>query len=132
MVDLITVKKVWNDNNNKLKTRPKQIIMRLSNGMAVVLNEENGWTATISGLPTKVNGKPVVYTWTEVDALGYELESVTTNGSVTIFTNRPWKRPDAPGPGKKPKTPGDTIEIEEYETPLGVEIVINHVGDCFD
>ncbi|MBR6443043.1 MAG: hypothetical protein IKS46_05100, partial [Clostridia bacterium] len=79
-----------------------------------------------------INGQPAVYTWTEGGALGYEMESKTTNGTVTTFTNRLWKRPDEPGPGKKPKTPGDTVEIDEYETPLGVEIIINHVGDCFD
>ena len=131
-VTSVTVRKVWDDNNNELKLRPKQIVMHLSNGMKVVLNEENGWTATITDLPTRINGQPAVYTWTEGGALGYEMESKTTNGTVTTFTNRLWKRPDEPGPGKKPKTPGDTVEIDEYETPLGVEIIINHVGDCFD
>ena len=25
-----------------------------------------------------------------------------------------------------------TLEIEDYGTPLGVDVMINHVGDCFD
>ena len=32
-----------------------------------------------------------------------------------------------------PKVPGKvTFIIDEYDTPLGVEVMINHVGDCFD
>ena len=129
----VTVRKVWNDENNKQNKRPTSIWMKLSNGMAVMLNEANGWTATIAGLPTKVNGKPAEYTWTEQTILGYELESKIEEGNVTIFTNKLWTRPDAPSKGGKPKTAGDTWYVfEEYDTPLGVEVIINHVGDCFD
>ena len=47
--------------------------------------------------------------------------------------NRRWVRPATPNRGGTPKTAGETVyEFDEYETPLGVEIVINHVGDCFD
>lgn len=36
-------------------------------------------------------------------------------------------------PGKTPKRPGKVVYIvEDYGTPLGVDIAINHVGDCFD
>ena len=129
----VTVRKVWNDENNKQNKRPTSIWMKLSNGMAVMLNEANGWTATIAGLPTKVNGKPAEYTWTEQTIIGYELESKIEEGNVTIFTNKLWTRPDAPSQGGRPKTAGDTWYVfEEYDTPLGVEVIINHVGDCFD
>ena len=129
----VTVRKIWNDENNKDQKRPESIWMKLNNGMTVMLNEGNGWTATIAGLPAKVNGKPAEYTWTEQSVIGYELESVVTEDSITIFTNRLWTRPDAPSQGRTPKTAGDTVyTFEEYDTPLGVEIVINHVGDCFD
>ena len=84
-------------------------------------------------MPAKVNGKPAEYTWTEQSIIGYELESIVTEDNITIFTNRLWTRPDAPSQGRMPKTAGDTVyTFEEYDTPLGVEIVINHVGDCFD
>ena len=110
--------------------------MTLKNGgtviQNVVLNEQNGWTATITGLPTKLNGEPAAYTWTEQAVLGYVQESITTNGTVTVITNKLWTRPDTPTQGRTPKFPGETIDIEEYDTPLGIEAVINHVGDCFD
>lgn len=36
-------------------------------------------------------------------------------------------------PKRIPKRPGIPIHIiNEYDTPLGLEIIINHVGDCFD
>ena len=98
-----------------------------------MLNEGNGWTATIAGLPARVDGKTAEYTWTEQSVIGYTLESKTEQGGVTTFTNRLWTRPDSPSLGRKPKTTGNTwFVFDEYDTPLGVEIVINHVGDCFD
>ena len=128
----VSVRKVWDDENNKNMFRPTSVRMTLSNGMSVILNEENSWMASITGLPTMVNGLPAVYTWTEQEVIGYELESVVTEGSVTTFTNKPWNRPDKPTEGKTPRLPGEDIIIEEYETPLGVDVIINHVGDCFD
>ena len=33
----------------------------------------------------------------------------------------------------QPNTPGEPlIEIDDYGTPLGIDVIINHVGDCFD
>ena len=107
--------------------------MKLNNGMTVILSEENGWMASITDLPAKVNGKPAEYTWTEQTVMGYELESKELEDTVTTFTNKPWTRPEQPSQGRKPKTAGETLYVfDEYDTPLGVEIVINHVGDCFD
>ncbi len=129
----VSVKKVWHVNDPGKDTIPLSVRMTLSNGMNVVLNEGNGWTATITDLPAYVNGEPAVYTWTEQEIIGYELESVRQNGNMTTFTNKPWTRPDKPEKGKPPKNAGDTWYVfDEYDTPLGVEIVINHVGDCFD
>ena len=130
----VTVRKLWNDNNDAKKLRPTSIAMTLSNGMSVVLSAQNHWTATIDNLPTKVNGQPVTYTWTEQQVLNYNLTDMVTENNVTTFTNTIWTRPEPPTTGgRKPKTPGETVEVfEEYETPLGVEVMINHVGDCFD
>ena len=129
----VSVHKVWDDNNNALKLRPTSIAMTLSNGMVVILNAENGWTDTIENLPTRVNGQPVVYTWVEQKVVSYDQVGMETVGNMTIFTNKVWKRPEETTGGKKPKTPGEPYEtIDEYETPLGVEVIINHVGDCFD
>ncbi len=131
-----SVRKVWDDKANALKLRPTSIGVTLSDGFktvtTVVLSDANGWSATVNNLPTIVNGQPAVYTWKEQAVLSYNEPKVEQKNGVTTFTNTIWKRPEEPGPGKKPKTPGDVVTIEEYETPLGVEIVINHVGDCFD
>ena len=129
----VTVRKEWDDNNNDQNLRPESIVMTLNNGMTVLLSAGNNWTATISDLPTRVNGQPATYTWTEQKVLNYGLTSVVTEGNTTTFTNTLWKRPETPPTeGKKPKTTGETVTFEEYKTPLGVESIINHVGDCFD
>ena len=128
----LSVRKVWDDQDNKNAIRPKSILMRLNNGMSVVLNEENNWSATISDLPVIVNGKQFSYSWTEQEVLGYTLTDVKTVGTTTIFTNSvrtPTPPPDKPS--KRPRGEKYTV-IEDYDTPLGVEVVINHVGDCFD
>ena len=65
--------------------------------------------------------------------LNYEQTGVVTEDNVTIFTNTVIEPPTTPpGGGKPPKTPGKTVTFEEYETPLGIDVIINHVGDCFD
>ena len=128
-----TVRKIWDDDNNKAGMRPVSIRMTLSNGQSVLLTEKNGWQATITNLPTIVNGKPAVYTWTEQEVLGYEQTNKETHGTVTEFTNRAFKLPDTPEGEKPPKRPGNNWEdLGEYDTALGLEVIINHVGDCFD
>jgi len=80
-----------------------------------------------------VDGEKVTYTWTEQSVLSYTLSNVEVKAGVTTFTNRLWERPEEPTQGKKPKNPGNpVITIDEYDTPLGVDVIINHVGDCFD
>ena len=129
----VTVAKVWNDNGDAAKMRPLSIYCFLNNGMAVKLSAENGWTATITGLPTIVNGRKVTYTWTEQEVLGYKLTDEKTTGSVTVFTNDYEDVPPPPPDKTPPPRRGTPITIiDEYDTPLGIEIIINHVGDCFD
>ena len=54
-------------------------------------------------------------------------------GGVTIFTNKTWDLPKIPEEFKRPKMPTTDLAIfEEYQTALGVDVMINHVGDCFD
>ena len=129
-----TVSKIWVDNNNEAGMRPTSLYCTLSNGMHVELNAGNNWTATIEGLPAVVNGSPVSYTWSEQEVLGYEQTDAVTSGNSTVFTNTA-KTKNPPREGKKlaTKKRGDSyLVIEDYGTPLGVEVVINHVGDCFD
>ena len=102
--------------------------------MTVTLNEENGWSATIDNLPAAgEDGKPITYKWTERDVIGYTRTNVTTTGNTTTFTNSLWKRPETTEKGKTPKTPGEEMTVfEDYDTPLGVAVSINHAGDCFE
>jgi len=136
-VTSVSVSKVWDDNNNEQNLRPDSIAMSLSDGQkvvkVVVLSEANGWTATVNNLPTVVNGQNAIYAWNEQQVLSYTLEGVTQQGNLMIFTNRVWERPENPTAGRRPKTRGNTWYVfEDYDTPLGVEVMINHVGDCFD
>ena len=128
----VKVRKEWDDAGSD-KLRPKSIKMTLSNGMSVVLSEKNGWAGMITGLPTYVNGEPAEYTWEEPEVLGYVQKSVEIKDGVTVFTNKPFTREGNPPKGKTPKLPIDPLEpLEDYDTPLGVDVMINHVGDCFD
>lgn len=132
-VTSVTVKKVWNDEDNKRGRRPLSVAMKLNNGTIVLLSEENNWTETVTELPARVNGKPAEYFWTEQSSLGYVQENVETKDGVTVFTNKLWTGPEGTPAGKKPRTYGETLyNIGEYKTPLGVNEIINHVGDCFD
>ena len=111
--------------------------MTLSDGQkvvkVVVLDASNGWSATVNDLPTIVNGQPAKYGWKEQEVIGYTLTGVKEEGNSMTFTNTIWERPEKPTEGKTPKTTGETwYFFEEYDTPLGVEVIINHVGDCFD
>ncbi len=132
-----TVMKVWDDNNNAAGLRPASIYATLSDGTrtvaTVVLTEAKGWSATVDNLPTVINGAPAQYSWKEQEVLGYQKVGAQTTGNITTFTNKLYQRPTPPPGTKDPKTPGTPfLIIENYGTPLGVEIIINHVGDCFD
>ncbi len=129
------VYKIWNDDNNKLNLRPTSIAVTLKPVNEVyVLNEANGWSAVVENLPTKINGQPVTYSWTEQETIGYKLDSVTKTGIATVFTNRIVRVPEVPPDKKQPDTPqkDEWAVFEDYDTALGIPLLINHVGDCFD
>ncbi len=133
----LTVTKVWQDDNNAQKLRPTTIIMTLNiNGekyTSVKLSAENGWSETVKDVPVVVNGKEPVYSWTEQAVIGYVNTGAEEKDGTMTFTNTLWKKQENPSKGGKGKTHGDkTYPLEDYETPLGVEVIINHVGDCFD
>lgn len=79
--------------------------------------------------------KQISYSWTEQEIAGYTLVRTETTGDVTVFTNRlitvPENQPDTPQ-ADIPREPMVLDEFEDYRTALGVSIVINQVGDCFD
>jgi hypothetical protein len=131
----VFVSKIWQDYDNEAGMRPATLRVTLSDGQTVILSADNGWAASIDNLPVYKHGEKVTYTWSEQVVLGYTSD-VKVNGNMTVFTNtyreRPEPPPDTPVPPKVPGTPTNLIEIDDYQTALGVQVVINHVGDCFD
>ena len=83
----VTVKKVWDDADNQDGIRPTSLVVTLSNGDTVTLNESNKWEGKITGLPKFADGEEIEYLWTEADVEGYELTSNVTEGTVTTLTN---------------------------------------------
>ena len=97
-----TVRKVWDDANNRYKKRPASLTVTLSDGTRVVLNEANHWTATVRHLPKFRYGMEISYTWSEEELpKGYKLTSVETVGTITTLTN---SYDNPPPPPELPKT----------------------------
>ena len=119
--------------------RPKKAHVKLFADGAYVLtatlSDENNWFVVYEVPKYNDEGTEIHYEWKETEVPGYHVESTYEIDVVTTVVNRVYEIPiwDPDTPGKPPKLPGKPMTIlEEYDTPLGVEIVINHVGDCFD
>ncbi len=82
----VTVKKVWDDEDDRDGKRPDHIDVTLSSGQTVTLNDANQWTATVTGLPKYANGQEITYTWIEAKVDGYTSTQVT-DGQITTLTN---------------------------------------------
>ena len=90
----ISVKKVWEDNNNQDGKRPIEVNVQLKangedvEGKIVKLSTDNNWSYTFTGLAKKINGVEINYTVEEKTVT----EGYTTNitGNMTngfIITN---------------------------------------------
>ena len=88
-----TVVKVWDDADDQDGIRPATITVQLmadneAFGDPIELSESNNWTVTVTGLYLNNEGKPISYTWEEIDLPdGYTLTGNTCNGTVTTLTN---------------------------------------------
>ncbi len=129
----VSVIKVWNDKDNARKMRPTSIAVTLLPTKEVfILNEANGWSIVKTGLPTRIDGEPVTYSWKEQEVAGY-ISGTSVSGTITTITNTIPGIPKIPEDEKKPKLPGEPVDFfDEYDTALGGQLLINHVGDCFD
>ncbi len=88
----MTVRKVWQDENNQDGSRPVRLRVSLWDGEEEVglatLNEANNWTTTIDDLPRyKDGGKEIEYYWTEEATVGYMLRQPVIEGKITTLTN---------------------------------------------
>lgn len=130
-VTSVAVNKVWVGDQQNLNMRPQSLaVTLLPTKQVFVLNAENNWTVTANDLPTRLNGQDVTYSWKEEKVGGYTMAAATA-GAVTTITNT--YVPIPPAAVHKGKTGGDHwATFEEYDTPLGGQLLINHVGDCFD
>ena len=89
-----TVKKVWDDDDNRDGKRPEELTVKLlangeDTGRSVTLNEDNGWTATLDGLDQFAAGEEIDYTWQEDSEAvsGYTLTGTSVDGETTTLTN---------------------------------------------
>lgn len=67
--------KVWKDSNNLARKRPTSVTLQLQKtvagttsdvaGKTVTLDEDNGWSTTLTDLPANKNGEKVTYSYTE-------------------------------------------------------------------
>ena len=95
----ITVRKVWNDNNNEAGKRPESIKLQLKSGNAVVkeqevnsTNEVEGnssiWQYTFTGVEKyNENGQEIQYTVDEVEVNSNDLQFYTKQIDGTTVTN---------------------------------------------
>lgn len=91
----VTVRKVWNDNNDQDGIRPSTITVALyQNGTQMdveynrTLSAANNWTATWEGLPLQVASQAVTYSVKEVGSVtGYTSEVTGDQSSEFVITN---------------------------------------------
>ena len=92
--------------------------MTLSDGTSYQLNDANGWTITVDGLPKyDEDGAEIAYTWSEQSVPGYKRTDTITAGGTTVFINTCL-------------IPHEPEEDLPHGPGFGTEI--NHVGDCYD
>ena len=94
----LTVRKVWDDENNQAGSRPESVTVHLrANGNVIETTEINGtysWTHVFVDLPWKnENGELISYTVTEEPVTGYEISGITREGhDGYLIVNRPARK----------------------------------------
>ena len=88
----VSVRKVWDDNDNEANIRPTSITVQLyadgkAYGNAVTLNEDNKWSYTWSDLAVNAAGKAITYTVDETQVPDGYTKSVTNNETAFTITN---------------------------------------------
>ncbi len=140
----LTVKKVWEDNDNQDGVRPSSILVRLkADGKEVkraTLSERTQWTVSFSDLAVYNKGNRIVYTLTE-DALdnyttkieeikadeilaGFTITNTHKPGVTSVSVSKVWEDEDD-ADGKRPdsvtvtlKADGKTADVKNAQVTL--------------
>ena len=120
----VTVKKVWDDKENKDGLRPDKVTVRLlADGQEVAVKEitaTDNWQASFTDLPVYKEGKKITYTITEDPVAGY---TSNIDGFMVTNRHRPPTPPSTTTPPPSTTTPSTTPSTttpskpEKPETP---------------
>lgn len=127
----ISVKKVWEDNEDQDGIRPAAIKVQLyadgkASGRTVELSENNNWKYTWNDLDKQKDGEDIVYTVDEIEIPDGYTKTVTNKGAAFTITNthkpgttevkvtKVWKDSN----DKYQKRPG-SIRVQLYKTVAG-------------
>lgn len=127
----ISVKKVWEDNEDQDGIRPAAIKVQLyadgkASGRTVELSENNNWKYTWNDLDKQKDGEDIVYTVDEIEIPDGYTKTVTNKGAAFTITNthkpgttevkvtKVWKDSN----DKYKKRPG-SIRVQLYKTVAG-------------
>lgn len=120
----VTVKKVWDDKENKDGLRPDKVTVRLlADGQEVAVKEitaTDNWQASFTDLPVYKAGKKITYTITEDPVAGY---TSNIDGFMVTNRHRPPTPPSTTTPPPSTTTPSTTPSTttpskpEKPETP---------------
>ena len=126
----VSVKKVWNDQNNKDGIRPTEVVINLlADGEPVigegggpvkaVLNEANGWSHTFIGLDKYKNERPIVYIVSEETVAGYEtiIMGSAENGYTVTNKHVPEEEPEEPDKPDEPDVPDEPDKPDVPDEP---------------
>jgi hypothetical protein len=102
----VTVKKEWNDSNDKAKKRPDSVKVALfADGKQVdeaTLSKKNKWTYTFSDLDKKKDGKDIVYTVKELEVANKYTSEVTGDAEKGFTITNTYKEEETPVKPSKP------------------------------
>lgn len=90
----VTVRKVWDDNQNQDGIRTDTVNVELfadgvDTGKSVTLNNKNSWQASFTDLDKNQNGKEVEYTVQELSVPeGYDSEIEKDKNGIFVITNK--------------------------------------------
>lgn len=119
----VQVQKLWEDNNDEEKLRPKTVTLTLfADGKSVKTldlsaGEDGSWTGSFTGLPKyRDEGTPIRYTVKEtVVPDGYEVESISNRDDVIIIVNRHDIPKDDTTPVKRINGRRGTVKLAERD-----------------